>query len=151
MYDHILLPTDGSEGTTETLAHGIAIADAHDATVHVLYVIDKRVYLAAAKEDQDDVLDSLTEDGEAAVAEAAERLREADLDLETEIREGIPYREILRYADTEPIDLIAIGTHGRTGRDKLANMGSVTERVVQNASVPVLVVRIPEPTESDTD
>lgn len=145
MYAHILLPTDGSDESVEALDHAVAIGEAHDATVHVLYVVDKRVYLAAAKEDQDDVLESLTEEGEAAVEKAAETLRDAGLDVETAVREGIPYREILRYPDGAPIDLIAIGTHGRTGRDKLANMGSVTERVVQNASVPVLVVHIAEP------
>jgi nucleotide-binding universal stress UspA family protein len=40
------------------------------------------------------------------------------------------------------VDVIAMGTHGRTGRDRLANLGSVTERVVENAAIPALVVDI---------
>ena len=144
MYDAVLVPTDGSEGTARTLDHAISVATDNDATVHVLSVVDRRIYLAADKEDQDDVLATLTEDAEAAVADAGERAREAGLDVVTEVRDGIPYREILRYTDEAGIDLVTIGTHGRTGRDRLANMGSVTERVVKNAPVPVLVVNIGE-------
>ena len=144
MYDSVLVPTDGSEGTDRTLDHAISVATDNEARLYVLSVIDKRIYLAADKEDQDDVLATLTEDAEAAVEEAGQRAREAGLDVVTEVRDGIPYREILRHIDDVGIDLVAIGTHGRTGRDRLANMGSVTERVVKNAPVPVLVVNIGE-------
>lgn len=144
MYDSVLVPTDGSEGTDRTLDHAISVATDNDARLYVLSVIDKRIYLAADKEDQDDVLATLTEDAETAVEEAGQRARETGLDVVTEVRDGIPYREILRYIDDVGIDLVAIGTHGRTGRDRLANMGSVTERVVKNAPVPVLVVNIGE-------
>lgn len=144
MYDTVLLPTDGSAGTDRTLDHAIHLAADNDARLYVLSVIDKRIYLAADKEDQDDVLGTLTADAEAAVEDAGGRAREAGLDVVTEVRDGIPYREILRFIDDVGIDLVAIGTHGRTGRDRLANMGSVTERVVKNAPVPVLVVDIGE-------
>lgn len=144
MYDTVLVPTDGSAGTDRTLDHAIDIATDNDARLYVLSVIDKRIYLAADKEDQDDVIETLTADAEAAVEDAAGRAREAGLDVVTEVRDGIPYREILRFIDDVGIDLVAIGTHGRTGRDRLANMGSVTERVVKNAPVPVLVVDIGE-------
>ncbi|MDX1746131.1 MAG: universal stress protein, partial [Halobacteriales archaeon] len=131
MYDSVLVPTDGSAGTKETLSHAIALATDNDATLYVLSVIDKRIYLAADKEDQDDVLETLTEEAEAAVEEAAQTARDAGLEVVTEVRDGIPYREILRHVEDTGIDLVAIGTHGRTGRDRLANMGSVTERVVK--------------------
>jgi nucleotide-binding universal stress UspA family protein len=60
----------------------------------------------------------------------------------TEIREGIPYKAILGYAEETDVDAVVMGTHGRTGRDRLAHLGSVTDRVVENATVPVLVVDI---------
>jgi nucleotide-binding universal stress UspA family protein len=47
MYDDILVPTDGSDGTDQTLDHAIEIAENHDATVHAISVMDQRVYLAA--------------------------------------------------------------------------------------------------------
>ncbi|MDY6818225.1 MAG: universal stress protein [Halobacteriales archaeon] len=142
MYEHILVPTDGSDGTDRSLEHAIEIGNDHDATIHALYVIDKRVYRAADDEAQDDVMASLTEEGETAVERIRDRAESAGLDVITTIESGIPYREILEYADAETIDLIAMGTHGRTGRDRVANLGSVTDRVVQNTEQPVLVVRI---------
>jgi nucleotide-binding universal stress UspA family protein len=143
MYDAILVPTDGSDGVRETLDHAIEMARHHDATVHALYVIDRRFELAA-DEDRDDLLDRLTDQGESAVAAVADETADAGLDAVTEVRQGIPYKAILGYADETDIDVIVMGTHGRTGRDRLAHLGSVTERVVENATVPVFVVDIGE-------
>ncbi|MFB6299637.1 MAG: universal stress protein [Halobacteriales archaeon] len=142
MYDHILVPTDGSDGTDRTLEHAIGIGSDHDATIHGLYVIDKRVYRAADDEAQEEVMASLTEEGETAVDQIRDRTEGAGLEAVTTVETGIPYKEILGYAEENAIDLIAMGTHGRTGRDRVANLGSVTDRVVQNTEQPVLVVRI---------
>lgn len=142
MYDDILVPTDGSAGTGETLAHALDIASERSACVHALSVVDRRIYLSADRDQQDAILESLTESAEEAVQAVRERTTDAGVETVTAVRDGVPHSEILRYADEEGIDLIVIGTHGRTGRDKLVNMGSVTERVVENADQPVLVVQI---------
>jgi len=144
MYDHILVPTDGSDGTVESIDHASAIARDNDATVHVLYVIDERLYRAASKDTKDEVIKSLEEEGDHAIEDAVTRIEEHGVDVVTERRRGIPYKSILNYAGEESIDLIVMGTHGRTGRDRVATLGSVTERVVKQASVPVLVVDIDE-------
>jgi nucleotide-binding universal stress UspA family protein len=141
MYDAILVPTDGSEGVDRTLEHAIMMAQHHDATIHALYVVDRRFELAA-DEDREDLVAQLTERGESAVADIAETAGAAGVDVVTTVREGIPYKTILGYADEADIDVIAMGTHGRTGRDRLAHLGSVTDRVVENATVPVFVVNI---------
>jgi nucleotide-binding universal stress UspA family protein len=141
MYDRILVPTDGSEGVTKTLEHALELARNHDATIHALYVVDRRFELAA-DEDRADLVERLTERGEAAVSSVAERANEAGVDVVTEVREGVPYKTILDYAATVDADVITMGTHGRTGRDRLAHLGSVTDRVVENATVPVFVVNI---------
>jgi len=142
MYDTILAPTDGSGGTSKTLEHAVSIATDNDATVHGLYVLDRRMYLAAEKGAQEEVIDSLEADGEAALDRLRSQVEGADVPVVTELRKGIPHRDILRYAGDIEADLIVMGTHGRTGRDRLANLGSVTQRVVENADVPVLVVDI---------
>ncbi|WP_338738039.1 universal stress protein [Haloplanus salilacus] len=141
MYDAILVPTDGSDGVDRTLDHAVEMARNHDATIHALYVIDRRFELAA-EEDREDLIDRLTERGEHAVVAVADRCETAGVDVVTDVREGIPYKTILGYADDAKVDVITMGTHGRTGRDRLAHLGSVTERVVENATVPVLVVDI---------
>ena len=141
MYDAILVPTDGSDGVDRSLDHAIEMARNHDATVHALYVVDRRFELAA-DEDREALIDRLTDRGESAVAAVAERAADAGLDVVTEVREGIPYKAILGYAEEAAVDAVVMGTHGRTGRDRLAHLGSVTDRVVENATVPVLVVHI---------
>ncbi|WEL17316.1 MULTISPECIES: universal stress protein [unclassified Halorhabdus] len=142
MYETILAPTDGSSGTAKTLDHAISIAGDNDATIHGLYVLDRRMYLAAEDDAQDEVMESLESDGEKALARLREQVEDAGVTVETELQEGIPHRGILSYAEDIGADLIVMGTHGRTGRDRLANLGSVTQRVIENADVPVFVVNI---------
>ncbi|MFC7026423.1 universal stress protein [Halomicroarcula sp. GCM10025324] len=142
MYDHVLVATDGSSGTVETLSHAISIARDNDAVLHGLYVVDKRLYQAAEKDAKEDVRQSLQEEGEVALDDIVVRGEEAGLEVRTTMAEGIPHKTIVEYAEQEAIDLITIGTHGRTGRDRVANLGSVSERVIENAPGPVLVVHI---------
>ncbi|MFB6311488.1 MAG: universal stress protein [Salinirussus sp.] len=142
MYDAILVPTDGSPGTEAVLEHALTIAKDHDATVHGLYVVDRRRYTAAADGQTAEIRESLREEGEEALAAVRSAAEDAGVPVVTESRDGIPHREILTYADAADVDLIAIGTHGRTGPDRLAHLGSTTERVVKNGDVPVLVVDI---------
>jgi nucleotide-binding universal stress UspA family protein len=141
MYDAILVPTDGSEGVDRTLEHAVEMARTYDATIHALYVVDRRFELAA-DEDREDLTERLRERGEVAVAAVVEAATDAGVDAVSSVREGIPYKTILDYADEVGIDVITMGTHGRTGRDRLAHLGSVTDRVVENATVPVFVVNI---------
>jgi nucleotide-binding universal stress UspA family protein len=144
MYDDVLMPTDGSEGTVTALEHAREIAGNHDATLHVVHVVDRRVYLAAGKDEQDEVLAGLEADGQDAIDTVLDRLDGGGIDVVTALREGVPHRELLDYAETSDVDLIAIGTHGRSSRDQIVNMGSVTEKVVDNSERPVLVVHIEE-------
>ncbi|RLM48772.1 universal stress protein, partial [Halorubrum sp. Atlit-28R] len=119
-----------------------SIARDNDATLHGLYVVDRRLYVAADKANQDEVRQSLEEEGEVALDDIVVGGEEAGVEVVTTMAEGIPHKTITNYAEEEDIDLIVMGTHGRTGRDRVANLGSVTERVVESAPIPVLVVHI---------
>lgn len=141
MYDDVLIPTDGSDTVPETLTHALPIAAANDATVHALYVVDSRITAAADDGDAADLTASLEAEGEEAVADVEARAAEEGLDTAGEIRKGTPARTILEYAEEEGVDLIVIGTRGKSPREKVTSLGSVSERVVDNASVPVFVVR----------
>lgn len=144
MYDAVLIPTDGSEGTSRVLDHGIEFARRYDAAVHVLYVVDRRQYLGAEDEVQADMAEDLRAEGEHAVAVAAERAAESGIDAETAVIEGVPDKDIVEYVDQHGIDAVVMGTHGRTGKDKLAHLGGVTEWVVKHAPVPVFVIDLRE-------
>lgn len=142
MYDTILLPTDGSAGTVEALEHALSIAVDKGATVHVLYVLDKRHYMAATDETKDEIRRSLEEEAERALDDAQVRVEEEGIECITSQREGIPHKTIDEYIDEEGIDLVVMGTHGKTGTERLASLGSTTERVVKSSEAPVLVVDI---------
>ncbi|MFB6083502.1 MAG: universal stress protein [Halorientalis sp.] len=144
MYDRILVPTDGSSGSDETLDHALHVAADNDATVHALYVVDRRLFLAADEDTQDDVIATLEEEGDAALDAVETAGANEGVEVVRERREGIPHSEITNYADEIDADLVVMGTHGRTGRDRVASLGSVTERVVENADRPTLVVDIGE-------
>ncbi len=141
LYERILVPTDGSEATDATLSHALSIAADHGAEVHALSVIDTRIVRSAPDDGREGVEDALESEAASAVGSVDEEAVGAGLETRTELRRGRPDREILTYADEEGIDLIVIGAHGKSPREKLATMGSVSERVVDGANCPVLVVR----------
>lgn len=137
MYQHVLIPTDGSDGTRRAIEHGIAIAEQFDATVHALTVLAEGPYGALERED---VRSEAEQRARRALEQIEQEADRADVAAESEIRTGDPYEEILDYATDEDVDMIVMGTAGRTGLDRVL-VGSVTERVVRNAPVPVVTVR----------
>lgn len=142
MYQDILIPTDGSDGINEVLPHALALAENHDATVHALYVIDRRLYLTAEDEMQEEIRENLEAEGVDALEVIHGEMDTHAIPVTATVSDGVPYREILEYLDSNDIDVVVMGTHGRTGRDRLANLGSVTDRVLKNANIPVFVIDI---------
>ena len=140
MYDDILFPTDGSEASKATFPHAVSQARAFDARIHVLYVVDTTYAGVGAGGSKN--VDSLRAEGEAVVAEFEERLLDEAVEVVPEIADGDPFTQIKRYGD-DGIDMIVMGTRGRSGVEKHL-LGSVTEKVVRTADVPVFTVRTPE-------
>jgi len=141
MYDDILLPTDGSDGIAQAATHAEAIAERFDATIHVLSVVDTRnrfesptsgLSAEAWKEAEGERADHAIETTVAALGES--------VPVETEVIEGVPKTAILDYVD-EGMDMVVMGTHGRTGLDHYL-IGSVAEKVVRRSPVPVVTVRL---------
>ncbi|MFT4948348.1 MAG: nucleotide-binding universal stress UspA family protein [Natronomonas sp.] len=141
MCDDILVPTDGSSGTAAVLDHALAIAE-EGTTVHGLYVVDKRHIMAADEGSKAEVRRSMQEDGERALDDVTVTVEDAGLAVTARCDEGIPHRVAVEYAREAGVDIVVMGTHGRTGRQGVEALGSTTERVVKNGSVPVLVVDI---------
>lgn len=137
MYDRILHPTDGSDAGNRAVRHAIELADTYDATLHVLSVINVDEFAALDGVDLESVRQSRSD----AVTAIADRIAEADIDAVTEIRNGVPADEILAYADETDVDMIVMGTQGRSGVDRML-LGSITEAVVRRSTVPVVTVRL---------
>ncbi|WIV65806.1 universal stress protein [Natrialbaceae archaeon AArc-T1-2] len=136
-FDRLLLPTDGSDGAEIAAEWGIALADRFESTVHALYAIDTSPFSAIG----DEVPEALGHRGETAVESVRKRAGDADVDATGSIATGSPTDVILEYATDEDVDLIVIGTHGRTGIGQWF-LGSVTENVVRQADVPVFCVPV---------
>lgn len=142
MFNQILIPTDGSDEVIPAVEMGFDLAQTHGATIHVLYVVKKQQPFAEFGGGVgwwNDLMDEFEQEGERATAEIAAQADDIGVDTITAVRRGIPRDDILAYADEYDIDLIVMGTHGRTGV-KRALMGSVTETVVRHADTPVLIV-----------
>jgi nucleotide-binding universal stress UspA family protein len=142
MYDHLLLPTDGSDGTSTIAEHAGSLAQQYDATVHVLSVVDTRnrfegPTMGLGTEAWED---AERERAERAVDDAVAALPD-DVAVERHVEAGLPHAAILDSVDAADVDLIVMGTHGRTGLDHYL-IGSIAERVVRQSPAPVLTVRI---------
>jgi nucleotide-binding universal stress UspA family protein len=143
----ILVPTDFSKHSQRALTYAAALAEKFGAEIFLLHVVqDFAVFLPDTVTASPPPLPP-PDQVNSAVREALERtVREGNLKhlrVHTEAREGTPYHEIVTYAGENDIDLIIMGTHGRTGLAHLL-LGSVTERVVRRSPCPVLTVRDPE-------
>jgi nucleotide-binding universal stress UspA family protein len=140
----ILLPTDLSDESAAATPYACAMAQRFDAKLHLLYIFEQETgstYVRGLP-----VPDSTSEIAQLK-QEVAESLAnwiaadwEAKIDVLRVTGEGQPAAEIMRYAEENEIDLIVMGTHGRTGIAK-ALMGSVAEKVVRRSSCPVMTVR----------
>lgn len=140
MYDDILLPTDGSQGMDGVTDHAYTLARDHDATLHAVYVVETASLTSLPMESSmEGVSQILYEEGHEALQSVEERVE--DIDLETTMLEGSAAREIVAAAKEQDCDLVVMGTHGRSGFDRLL-LGSVAERVVRSSPVPVLTVRV---------
>ncbi|WP_135365436.1 universal stress protein [Halosimplex halophilum] len=148
MYEDILVPTDGSAGASAALDEAIDLAGQFGATVHSLYVVD--VASLGTEAGAVDVVESFEQMGENATEAAATRARDAGVEATGSVATGTPHRAILDYVDDNGIDLVVMGTHGRTGLERYL-LGSVTEKVVRTAEVPVLTVRADEDEPEDDE
>ncbi|MEF8891152.1 MAG: universal stress protein [Haloferacaceae archaeon] len=145
MYDQILVPTDGSDGTRGAVTHAIDLATTYDAALHTIYVVNTT---AGVESSVSGVLNALETAGENAIDEVIQQAEAAGVDrIEGVVAQGAPHQAILDYADQQDVDLVVMGTHGRTGLDRYL-IGSVTERVVRLSDAPVLTVRMPADDES---
>lgn len=136
-YDTILFPTDGSEGAAAALEWAVFVATESDAMLHSLYSVDTSRY--QTDQQPSEMLTRLERRGEEALETVRERAREAEVSLSGSITSGPPADVILAYVERHDVDLIVMGTHGRSSVTQRI-LGSVTENVVRQADIPVLCV-----------
>ena len=147
MYEHILVPTDGSDVAEAAIDHALDIARRYDAEIHALFVADTDAIAYGLGADQVDriregkfeEMDELHEHAEEATGYVVDLATEDGLVVHQRHAGGKPHQVIADYAEEEDIDLVVMGSHGRAGVRR-ALLGSVTERTLRSTDVPVLVV-----------
>ncbi|MHB1423800.1 MAG: universal stress protein [Gemmataceae bacterium] len=133
----ILYPTDFSSYSNQAYFHAIALAENHNASLTVLFVYNPDNTTTPGSQG-DEIADRGYWQGQ------LEQIRPVDTSIAVThvLLEGDPATEIVRYGRDAGIDLIVMGTHGRTGVERLV-LGSVAEKVLGAASSSVLVVKLP--------
>jgi nucleotide-binding universal stress UspA family protein len=140
----ILFPTDFSQGARAAMDHAVSLAQDYKAKLILLYVIQDisiaEWYIPSSLSVTDlveDMQKSAWKEMDKWGQEAADKVKDA----EKMVVRGVPFVEIIRTAKEKNVDLIVIGTHGRTGIDHML-FGSTAEKVVRKAPCAVLTVRV---------
>jgi nucleotide-binding universal stress UspA family protein len=138
----VLFPVDFSEVSPKIVPWVKGMADRFDTEIHLLYVVRRMDHLGgfyveeiSIRNFEKEILDGVGK----SIREFAEEHFHEYTKLKTKFVVGDAPEEIVSYAEKEGIDLIIMGTHGRKGLDRLF-FGSVAEKVIKTASVPVLSI-----------
>lgn len=151
MFKKILVPLDGSELAAKVLPQVVELAKTYDSKVTLLYVF----YAGESETFPDWIEEALEKEKsrcELFLAKAANDLEVQGLmGVKVECLEGSPAREIVAYAKDNDMDLIAMATHGKG--EVAWVLGSVAEKVLSHATMPVLLIRVifPKPLQTKED
>jgi nucleotide-binding universal stress UspA family protein len=144
MYQHILIPTDGSDLAERAVTHGLSLAKFLRAKVTVIMVEEQiGPWLTFAATGPVDTVAEYTEQIKKHAAgvldRAATAAKQAGVPCDTvHVRAAQPYEAIIATATDRGCDLIVMASHGRSGLSAVV-LGSVTNKVLTYAKTPVLV------------
>ena len=149
MYRMILVPLDGSDLAEIVLPHVemLAKAGAQPAEVVLLEVVEPARAIVAGYGDgmgqaailAQQAAEAEREDAQKYLPEVEKRLKAKGLNVRSEIKTGNAGDEILDFAANNPVDLIAMASHGRSGIGRWA-YGSIASKVLRGIDTPILVV-----------
>jgi len=143
--ERILFPTDFSEGSIHALHYAVDLKKHYNATLYILHVVFDITKAAGVHVPHVSYGEIYKEMNQWATAEMEKCCIEETRGLENiekRVVQGIPWEEIVRFADDEKMDMIVMGTYGRSGIERLI-FGNTAERVVRRAPCPVLTVKVP--------
>jgi universal stress protein A len=146
----ILVPVDHSNCSRAALEYALFLAERFDAKIEVLHVVEtppdgeEHTVVKPDTGEEELLSELLMQQGKKAEAEfLAPFVHGRKIPIARSLLTGRPAKVIVTAAADREADLIVMGTHGRSGFDRLI-MGSVTERVLRSAPCPVVVVRQPD-------
>jgi nucleotide-binding universal stress UspA family protein len=148
MISKILVPSDGSKTAQRAAGYAIDLAKQLKASIIILSVIDKRSFTAqtvpaseTARHTIEPIEDYLREAAEGYAGEIKKLCDKSGVASKVSIKMGHPVEEIVKEAKRSKVNLIVMGSHGRSALSATV-LGSVSYGVIHNdASIPILIVR----------
>lgn len=151
-FSNILFPVDLSESSSKIVPYVQTIAEKFNSKIHLLFVARVFDYFTGIYVPAPSITameKGIIDGAEKGLEEFVEQYLSDYPDTVTSVISGDATDMIINYVTSNEIDLIIMGTHGRKGLDKVI-FGSVAERVVKTAPVPVMVVN-PHKTNKETE
>ena len=139
MYKKILVPTDGSEFAKKAQQHALFLAKACGAKIIAVSVTENNFVNGLPLDDEVYQLNQILNERSEENLKEFDEINEDNLKITHVVREGSPAKVILEVAKEEDVDLIVMGSSGKSGFDRFI-MGSVADKVVNSAKCAVLVV-----------
>ena len=141
-YNRVMIATDGSELGRKAVHNGIEIARLAGAKVYAVYVVTSKGRSSIPRDSgwENAMNEHLKTEGGDAISFIEEKGKAAGVEVKSVILEGNPGDELVKFADKNDIDLVVMGTQGKSGVQRFL-LGSVAENVVRHSKKAVLVVR----------
>lgn len=139
-YDKIMIATDGSKQVEKAVEAAVQLAKITGARLYAVYVIASAGYTPRNFGWEESLRKILEAEAKKAVTFVEEAGKVSGVKVEPVILEGHPADRIMKFAEQEDMDLIVMGTLGRTGLDRFL-LGSIAENVVRHSKTPVMVVK----------
>ncbi|MCX5803779.1 MAG: universal stress protein [Proteobacteria bacterium] len=142
MFKKIVCPIDFSEFTDEILKYAVNITKKFNAELHLIHIIPNLNYFTPYESFlTPENLVAIEKNIEKEVEKDFEKVtKDIDMPLKKIVKTGVTFVEIIDYIKEEDIDLVVMGTHGRSGIEHIL-IGSVAEKVVRKSPCPVLTIR----------
>lgn len=142
----IMVATDGSELVKKAVDKAIELSRLSGAKLYAVYVIVPTTHSPRDFGWEKSAMEHFRREGESATRFVEDEAKSAGVEVESVLLEGHPANRIVEFAEQNDIDIIVMGTLGKTGLDRFL-LGSVAENVVRHSKTPVLVVRGEVPAE----
>jgi nucleotide-binding universal stress UspA family protein len=131
LFERIMIPTDGSKFAARSEDVAMEIAKKFNSTVIAVHIIDEKLIYP---------FEVLEDEGKSILKKVRDRAEKEDVAIEDVLIVGSPVHDMAKIVKKTRTDLVVIGTHGKTGLEKLI-LGSVAENALKTVQVPLLLVK----------
>jgi len=141
VFINILVALDGSEVSQRALIRAVDEAKLWNAKLHAIYVVETGLFSSLPLDNTVEIMYRVLEkEGEAVLEKAKKYGTDKGITIFTHMKQGHAGSEIIALAEREKVDLIMVGSHGKSNTDRLL-IGSVSTFVVTHSTASTMVVR----------